>query len=79
MIRPAVHTPKIYILIPRQRRSVAGVQAIVKQQADQSNKEDQQEVDGRKKQFREEGTVKTMVRNQEKELSLRQSNPLALG
>lgn len=79
MIRPAVHTPKIYILIPRQRRSVAGVQTIVKQQADQSNKEDQQEADGRKKQFGEEGTVKTMVRNQEKELSLRQSNPLALG
>lgn len=58
---------------------MAGVQTIVKQQADQSNKEDQQEADGRKKQFGEEGTVKTMVRNQEKELSLRQSNPLALG
>lgn len=68
-----------YILIPRQKRSIVGVQTIVKQQADQSNKEDPQEADGREKQFGEEGTVKAMIRNQEKELSLRQGYPLALG
>lgn len=66
---------KIYIQVPRQRSSTVGYQAIVKQQVDAGNKGDPQDADGRVKWFGGEETAKDMVGSQEKELSLRHSNP----
>lgn len=66
---------KIYTQVPRQRSSTVGFQATVKQQVDAGNKGDPQDADGRAKQFGGEETAKAVAGSQEKELSLRQSNP----